>query len=77
MESTKDDSCTDRLRRLEGTPWERRLSVQRRYRWTLRRLQLGRTRDVGFRSVSSRSFPFPRATGRVFPYNAFVVVVRL
>ena len=40
MESIKDDSCTDRLHCLEGTPWERRL------------------------------------TGRVFPYDAFVVMVR-
>lgn len=30
--------------------------------------------DVGFAVVESRSFPFPRAVGRVFPYNEFVVV---
>lgn len=28
----------------------------------------------GFTVVSSRSFPFPRPAGKVFPYNEFVVV---
>ena len=30
--------------------------------------------EVGFTTVESRSFPFPRVVGRVFPYNEFVVV---
>ena len=30
--------------------------------------------EVGFEVVESRSFPFPRLVGRVFPYNEFVVV---
>lgn len=30
--------------------------------------------EVGFTTVESRSFPFPRVAGRVFPYNEFVVV---
>lgn len=29
--------------------------------------------EVGFTTVESRSFPFPRLAGRVFPYNEFVV----
>lgn len=31
---------------------------------------------LGWRVVTERSFPFPRAVGRVFPYNEFVVVCR-
>ena len=30
--------------------------------------------EAGFSVVESRSFPFPRVAGRVFPYNEFVVV---
>jgi 2-polyprenyl-3-methyl-5-hydroxy-6-metoxy-1,4-benzoquinol methylase len=33
--------------------------------------------DVGCTVVSSRSFPFPRFVGRVFPYNELVVVAVL
>jgi 2-polyprenyl-3-methyl-5-hydroxy-6-metoxy-1,4-benzoquinol methylase len=29
---------------------------------------------LGWRVASEKSFPFPRAVGRVFPYNEFVVV---
>ncbi len=32
---------------------------------------------LGLGVVSRRSFPFPRAAGRVFPYNEFVVVARV
>lgn len=38
---------TERLHRLEGAAWKRLLDVQRPYRWNLRRLNLGRTLDVG------------------------------
>ncbi len=37
----------DRLRRLETARWKRVLDVQAPYRWNLRRLELGRTLDVG------------------------------
>lgn len=37
----------ERLRRLEGVWWKRLLNVQAPYRWNLRRLELGRTLDVG------------------------------
>ncbi len=32
--------------------------------------------SVGLQVQESRSFPFPRAAGRVFPYNEFVLVAR-
>lgn len=38
---------TDRLRRLEQARWKRWLDVQAPYRWNIRRLNLGRTLDVG------------------------------
>jgi SAM-dependent methyltransferase len=38
---------TERLRRLGGQAWKQRLDVQRPYRWNLRRLNLGRTLDLG------------------------------
>ena len=37
----------ERLRRREGARWKTLLDVQRPYRWNLRRLDLGRTLDVG------------------------------
>lgn len=37
----------ERLRRLEGVWWKRLLNVQAPYKWNLRRLELGRTLDVG------------------------------
>src|SRR4051794_18594837 len=36
-----------RLERLELAGWKRLLDVQRPYRWNIRRLNLGRTLDVG------------------------------
>lgn len=36
-----------RLERLESVWWKRLLDVQRPYRWNIRRLNLGRTLDVG------------------------------
>jgi 2-polyprenyl-3-methyl-5-hydroxy-6-metoxy-1,4-benzoquinol methylase len=38
---------TERLQRLGGAGWKRVLDVQAPYRWNIRRLQLGRTLDVG------------------------------
>jgi SAM-dependent methyltransferase len=38
---------TERLDRLSGQAWKQRLDVQRPYRWNLRRLNLGRTLDLG------------------------------
>ena len=37
----------ERLQRLETARWKRVLDVQAPYRWNLRRLELGRTLDVG------------------------------
>ncbi|TQS46752.1 class I SAM-dependent methyltransferase [Cryptosporangium phraense] len=37
----------ERLQRLETARWKQVLNVQAPYRWNLRRLQLGRTLDVG------------------------------
>jgi 2-polyprenyl-3-methyl-5-hydroxy-6-metoxy-1,4-benzoquinol methylase len=34
-------------------------------------------RTLGLRPETTRSFPFPRATGRVFTYNEFVMVARV
>jgi 2-polyprenyl-3-methyl-5-hydroxy-6-metoxy-1,4-benzoquinol methylase len=45
--STSDRRYTDRLQRLQGRSWKTVLDVQRPYRWNLRRLQPGRTLDVG------------------------------
>jgi SAM-dependent methyltransferase len=44
---TAGPEYTERLRRLSGQAWKRRLDVQRPYRWNLRRLNLGRTLDLG------------------------------
>jgi SAM-dependent methyltransferase len=50
VETSRDTAGADyaeRLRRLEGAWWKRVLNVQAPYRWNLRRLNLGRTLDVG------------------------------
>lgn len=44
---TSGDAYTRRLAGLEGAWWKRLVDVQRPYRWNLRRLDLGRTLDVG------------------------------
>jgi SAM-dependent methyltransferase len=44
---TAGSDYTDRLRRLEGARWKQLLDVQAPYRWNVRRLNLGRTLDVG------------------------------
>ncbi|WP_213450185.1 class I SAM-dependent methyltransferase [Rhizomonospora bruguierae] len=44
---TEGVDYTDRLRRLSGARWKRVLDVQAPYRWNIRRLNLGRTLDVG------------------------------
>ena len=44
---TERRQYTERLRRKESTWWKRALDVQRPYRWNLRRLEPGRTLDVG------------------------------
>jgi SAM-dependent methyltransferase len=44
---SKSDAYAARLARLEGAPWKRWLGVQAPYRWNLRRLDLGRTLEVG------------------------------
>jgi SAM-dependent methyltransferase len=38
---------TDRLQRLGGARWKRVIDAQAPYRWNIRRLELGRTLDVG------------------------------
>ncbi|GAA3675427.1 hypothetical protein GCM10022237_38720 [Nocardioides ginsengisoli] len=45
--ATAGSDYAERLRRKEGAAWKRLLDVQRPYRWNLRRLELGRTLDVG------------------------------
>ena len=44
---TARSDYAQRLARLEGARWKQALDVQRPYRWNLRRLDLGRTLDVG------------------------------
>jgi 2-polyprenyl-3-methyl-5-hydroxy-6-metoxy-1,4-benzoquinol methylase len=44
---TDDPAYAERLRALEGARWKRWLDVQAPYRWNIRRLNLGRTLDVG------------------------------
>jgi SAM-dependent methyltransferase len=44
---TERAEYTQRLRRLERARWKRLLDVQAPYRWHIRRLDLGRTLDVG------------------------------
>jgi 2-polyprenyl-3-methyl-5-hydroxy-6-metoxy-1,4-benzoquinol methylase len=44
---TEGADYTERLAQLEGARWKRLLDVQAPYRWNLRRLDLGRTLDVG------------------------------
>lgn len=44
---SRSDAYAARLARLEGARWKRWLDVQAPYRWNLRRLQLGRTLEVG------------------------------
>jgi SAM-dependent methyltransferase len=46
-DATRDAAYARRLSDLQGARWKRALSVQRPYRWNLRRLHLGRTLDVG------------------------------
>lgn len=45
--STAGQDYADRLKRLEGSRWRQVLNVQAPYRWNIRRLELGRTLDVG------------------------------
>ncbi len=45
--STIGDDYTQRLTSLESARWKQLLNVQAPYRWNLRRLNLGRTLDVG------------------------------
>lgn len=47
MKDTKGESYANRLEKLSGARWKQVLDVQRPYRWNLRRLDLGRTLDVG------------------------------
>jgi SAM-dependent methyltransferase len=44
---TRDEAYARRLQRLEGLRWKRLLDAQAPYRWNIRRLNLGRTLDVG------------------------------
>ena len=45
--STDESSYTERLNRLGSARWKQLLNVQAPYRWNLRRLELGRTLDIG------------------------------
>src|SRR3954451_8706600 len=44
---TADSGYTDRLERLAATRWKVLMDVQRPYRWNLKRLNPGKTLDVG------------------------------
>lgn len=44
---TASQDYTARLKSLSGKSWKKLLNVQAPYQWNLRRLQLGRTLDVG------------------------------
>ncbi len=46
-EATAGSEYAQRLTRLETARWKQLLDVQRPYRWNLKRLNLGRTLDVG------------------------------
>jgi 2-polyprenyl-3-methyl-5-hydroxy-6-metoxy-1,4-benzoquinol methylase len=46
-EATAGSEYAERLTKLETARWKQLLDVQRPYRWNLRRLNLGRTLDVG------------------------------
>ena len=45
--ATAGTDYAQRLVRLAGKGWKRRLDVQRPYRWNIRRLNLGRVLDIG------------------------------
>jgi SAM-dependent methyltransferase len=45
--STAEQEYTERLETLTGKRWKEVLDVQRPYRWNIRRLDLGRTLEVG------------------------------
>jgi SAM-dependent methyltransferase len=45
--STAGDDYARRLHRLDQSSWRRALNVQAPYRWNIRRLDLGRTLDIG------------------------------
>jgi len=44
---TAGAAYAERLERLETTPWKQVLDVQAPYRWNIRRLNLGRTLEIG------------------------------
>ncbi len=46
-DATRDAAYAERLSHLQGARWKRMLSVQRPYRWNLRRLDLGHALDIG------------------------------
>ena len=45
--NTKGADYAERLERLSGAKWKQVLDVQRPYRWNLKRLNLGKTLDIG------------------------------
>lgn len=45
--TTKGADYAERLRRLSNERWKTALDVQRPYRWNLKRLQVGKTLDIG------------------------------
>lgn len=45
--ATAGPEYAERLQRLSGRGWKRIIDVQAPYRWNIRRLQLGRTLDIG------------------------------
>lgn len=47
QKDTKGEDYTRRLELLSGAKWKKILDVQRPYRWNMKRLDLGKTLDVG------------------------------
>lgn len=47
MKTTKGKDYTEILERSSYAPWKQTLDVQRPYRWNIKRLNLGRTLDIG------------------------------
>lgn len=47
MNQSQTKAYTDRLVRLQQSPWKRAFDVQAPYRWNLKRLHMGRMLDIG------------------------------
>ena len=64
---TEGADYTERLQRIGGARWKRMLGSQAPYRWNIRRLNLGRTLDVGCGIGRGGGVPRACASGDSFP----------